>query len=139
MCKSIKISNSINHLPWIPSKSAQLMRNFLQPTASNMQDNFEVDSLEGPDPELLAGGMMEVSKTMDYDSDTSMIIQLITKKSRMRDGRMRGQQWMDQASKLMTLIKEMNLMVSHTENVTYLCSRIAKQPIIINNRSYRVH
>ena len=40
-----------------------------------MQDDFEADSSERPDPELLAeddlGGMMEASKTMDYDSDTS--------------------------------------------------------------------
>ena len=40
-----------------------------------MQDNFEADSSERPNPELLAeddlSGMMEASKTMDYDSDTS--------------------------------------------------------------------
>ena len=43
------------------------MRNFFQPTATNMQDDFEADSSERPDPELLAeddlGGMMEASKT----------------------------------------------------------------------------
>jgi len=40
-----------------------------------MQDDFEADSLEGPDLELLAeddlDGMMEASQAMDYDSDTS--------------------------------------------------------------------
>ena len=50
------------------------MSNFFGPTASDMQDDFEADTSERP-AELLAeddlGGMMEASKTMDYDSDTS--------------------------------------------------------------------
>lgn len=40
-----------------------------------MQDDFEANSLEGPDHELLAeddlDGMMEASQVMDYNSDTS--------------------------------------------------------------------
>ena len=40
-----------------------------------MQDDFEADTSEGPNPELLAEDdldeMIEASQAMDYDSDTS--------------------------------------------------------------------
>ena len=103
-----------------------------------MQDDFEADSSERPDPELLAeddlGGMMEASKTMDYDSDTSNDDPI--------DYEEEDERWEDERSEVdEPSQQEMNLMISHAENdknVTYLCSRITKQPTRINKRSCRV-
>jgi len=115
------------------------MRNFFQPTASNMQDNFEA-----PDPELLAeddlDGMMEASQAMDYDYETS--------NDEPIDGEEEDdERWEDerseegQAKELRTVMKAVSLTISHTKNdknATYRCSRFAKQLRRINKNSCRV-